>query len=87
MRVRSLLALALALTSVALVGCGKKEAPPPAPAPAATTTPTSTNQPRRGDAEPVGCRGQTTAAACAACCDPMYWRAQFTNNQCTCIKK
>lgn len=84
---RSLLALSLCLGLVTVFGgCSKKETPAPTPA-AAPATVTATNQPKRGDAEPVGCKGMTSAAACATCCDPMYWRAHFVNNQCTCIKK
>lgn len=84
---RSLRSILLCFGLVSIFGgCGKKEAPPPAPAPAAAA-PTVTNQPKRGEAEPVGCKGMTTAASCATCCDPAYWRAQFIGGQCTCIKK
>lgn len=86
MRARSLLSVAVVASVPSLIAGCKKEEPPP-PAPAATAAPTATTQPKRGDVEPVGCKGQTTAAACAQCCDPTYWRASFVGGQCKCIKR
>jgi hypothetical protein len=81
---RPLLVASLSLGLAFVLGgcCGGKKTEP---APTTTTTPTT--DVKKGDIEPVGCRGMKDAAACSSCCDPKYWTASFKNGQCQCIKK
>lgn len=72
------------LLAIPLLGCCKKDEPAPA---ATTTTPTATSTVKRGEVEPVGCKGMDTITKCRECCDPKYWNASFVGGKCACVKK
>lgn len=72
------------LLALPLLGCKKDE---PAPTTTTTTSPTATSTVKRGEVEPVGCKGMDTAAKCKECCDPKYWNPSFVGGRCACVKK